>query len=234
MVCLIFGKCGAVDYCKISPFWYLYLEFWESVYPIGLLVLLKLNSCTRFCCCVLTFYFPAGSSLWSLLCYNWVFIITLSLIAVRLFGSLMKAKFQTSCWCSPDLTWRQSSISPHQLWPPCHPFFLFFLSRNPSWVPSSHIKSVSTSDLVDILVNGFSFCWHHHHQILWIVYPCNTSIHELREPFHFGFRTHYSTETALIKITNNLIADSGYIILIVIVLSGAFDLFVPVAAVRVY
>lgn len=43
------------------------------------------------------------------------------------FGCLMKAKFQTSCWCSPDLTWRQSSISPHQLWPPCHPFVEFHL-----------------------------------------------------------------------------------------------------------
>lgn len=87
-----------------------------------------------------------------------------------------------------------------------------------------------------MLGHGFSFCWHHH-QILWIVYPCNTPIHELREPFHFGFRTHYSTETSLIKITNNLLiaADFGYIIiLILIILSAAFDLFVPVAAVRVY
>ncbi|KAK5918591.1 hypothetical protein CgunFtcFv8_003341 [Champsocephalus gunnari] len=52
------------------------------------------------------------------------------------------------------------------------------------------------------------------------------SNHELYEPFQSAYRTHHSTETALIKITNDLLiaADSGSITtLILLDLSAAFD-----------
>ncbi len=52
------------------------------------------------------------------------------------------------------------------------------------------------------------------------------SIHELHKPLQSGFTIHHSTETTLIRITNNLliVCDSGYIgILILPNFSAAFD-----------
>lgn len=65
-------------------------------FPLGYLVLLQFNSCTTFCVLTLL-YFLAGSSLWSSLCYNGLFLITFSLIAVRLHSSLMPG-----CLTPPD------------------------------------------------------------------------------------------------------------------------------------